>query len=110
MGRAALSGARSADDLGPHRQHLLGVESAFAAGDALDDHAARRIEQDAHARTLVSSTIFRAASQAFAPGSMPFSLRILRPSASRVPLRRTDRGSCIFTLSRSATTTLATSP
>src|ERR1700682_6178890 len=109
MRGAAFARARSADDLGAHRLHLLGVEAALAAGDALDDHPGRGVEQDAQAFTLLSSTIFCAAAQAFAPGSIPFSFRILRPSSSRVPLRRTTNGSCIFKLSRADTSPLATS-
>ena len=39
MGRAALAGGHAADDLGAVGQHLLGVEAADLAGDALDDDA-----------------------------------------------------------------------
>src|SRR4029077_7892279 len=110
VGRAALARADSAHEPGPKSVHLLRVERAFAARDALDDDLRGGVEKDAHLTpTRVSWTIFCAASHALTPGSMPFLCRISRPSSMRVPLRRTTRGSFIFRLSRAVTMPLATS-
>src|SRR6202011_2588744 len=123
---ATLAGARAANQIGADLAHLLGVKCAFAPGDALDDDACAGVQQNAHLATgaLVSppplrgtsprggedsSTIFRAASHALAPGSMPFCRKMARPSSSRVPLRRTTSGSFIWSRSRAVTMHLATS-
>src|SRR6266568_1092579 len=76
----ALSGAGAAYDLGPNLLHLLGMERALAPGDALDDDACVRVQQNAHlagplrpagrsreagtGRFIVNATIFWAASHA----------------------------------------------
>src|SRR5581483_8945756 len=103
---STLARRRAANELRPHLLHLPGVKGALAAGDALDDHARRGVEKDAH---RVMATIFSAASHALAPGSMPCCWRIARPSSSWVPLMRTTRGSFIFRLSRAVTRPFATS-
>src|SRR5262249_60412422 len=107
VGGAALAGADAADQAGAHQLHLLGVEGALAAGDALDDDRGLGVEQDGHYR--VSSTIFWAASQPLAPGSMPLSFKIARPSSSLVPDNRTTSGRVMRRLSRACTRPLATS-
>src|SRR5439155_9459399 len=114
LGRAPLAGTVADYHPGPERPHLLRVEAALASGGALHDDPCCRVEEDAHASpprspgrsgraaagvgtpALDSFTIFLAASQALAPGSMPFCRRISRPSSSRVPLMRTTRGSFIL--------------
>src|SRR5438309_7303766 len=126
MGRPSLARADAADDLRAQGLHLFGMKRAFAAGDPLDDHRRRRVDEDAHSpprspgrlpraaavvgpSAFVSSTIFCAAAHALTPGSMPFRFRMSRPSSSLVPLRRTTSGSFIFRLSRAVMMPLATS-
>src|SRR5207302_10972076 len=104
---AAPAGADAADQARPHQLHLLGVERPLPPGDALDDDRRGSVEQDRHQR--VSSTIFRAASQPLAPGAMPFSSRMARPSSSLVPESRTTSGSFMPRWSRAVTRPRATS-
>src|SRR5260221_265154 len=103
---AALARAYTADQRGAHLLHPLGVEATLAAGDALDDDLAGRVEEDAH---RVSATIFCAASQPLSPGSIPFSRRIALPSASLVPESRTTRGSFMARFRRACSTLRSTS-
>jgi hypothetical protein len=48
MGAPALAGRDAADDVGAVIQHLLGVEGALVAGDALDDDRGGLVDEDAH--------------------------------------------------------------
>src|SRR5437899_12636524 len=100
-----MSPARAAYYHCIHHQHLLGVERALTACDALDDDARAGVDENAHraAGAVVNSTIFWAASHALTPGSIPAWRRIARPSSSRVPLTRTTSGSFICSRSRSVT-------
>src|SRR5260370_42607638 len=60
VGGPTLAGARTADQLGSHLQHLLDVEGALTPGDALDDDARALVQKNAHrvATARVHSTIF----------------------------------------------------
>ena len=65
---AALAGGHAGDDLGAVLHHLLGVEAAFAAGEALDDDFRLGVDKDAHYALPVISAILRAASDMEAAG------------------------------------------
>src|SRR5690606_20706694 len=45
---AALARGHAADDLGAVVEHLLGVEGALLAGEALHDHLGVLVDQNAH--------------------------------------------------------------
>ena len=47
MRRATFAGSHAANDVGPVLDHLLRMEGAFFAGDALDDEASRFINKNA---------------------------------------------------------------
>ena len=63
---AAFAGRYAADDIGAVFDHLLGVESSFAAGEALHDQFVFFVDQDAHCAPPARATTF------CAPSFIPF--------------------------------------
>ena len=98
-----LPGRYAADDVGAVGDHLLGVEAADLAGNAQDDDRRGAIEKDGH-----DATAFGVELEVVAPGGTarlaasarvlarmigrPQRARILRPSSTCVPARRTTTG------------------
>src|SRR5439155_22135682 len=71
----------------------LRVESAVAAGDALDDEARVPVDQDAHTGTSWALAITaRTPSSIEVVAERPASARILRAAASLVPVNRITSG------------------
>src|SRR5439155_297559 len=105
---AALSRGDASHDIRAVGDHLLGVEGALVAGEALDDDAGLLIEQDAHAALTRSraSTTRSAASERVSAVRIgrPLSVRMRRPSSTFVPASRTTSGTGTWT-SRTAWTT-----
>src|SRR5207245_2121312 len=64
MRLAALAGGDAADQLGAVALHVLGMEAADLAGEALDDDACAAVEQDCH-----FSTSLRLLSSSWWPGA-----------------------------------------
>ncbi len=94
MLRAAFAGRDAADDVGAVVDHLLRVESAFAAGETLDDEACFFVYENAHRAPPARATTFVAPS--FMPSAMvklsPESRRIFWPISTLVPSIRTTTG------------------
>src|SRR5204863_661706 len=90
---AALARRDAAHDLRAVGHHLLRMERAVAAGDALDDQARALVDQDAHAGTSCAFSItMRTASSMLVVAPSPFSFRICRAFSSFVPVRRMTSG------------------
>src|SRR6267142_2368201 len=91
---AAFAGGDAADDIRSVLDHLLRVEGAFAAGEALDEQARFFVNENAHRAPPASATTFCAPS--FMPSAMvkfrPLSRRICWPSSTLVPSMRTTTG------------------
>src|SRR4029077_5919195 len=106
---AAFSGSHSADDVCPILNHLLRVESSFAAGKTLHDQASFLVHQDAHRAPPASCTTFCAPS--FMPSAMvklrPLSRRICCPSSTLVLSMRTTTGTFTCKSLAAATTPVA---
>src|SRR5690606_9495623 len=99
---AALARGHAADDPGAVLDHLLGVEGALGAGEALDDDLGVLVDQNAHggvcsfaqAACLTAWTAFFAPSLMSSAGmiaSPEFFSRAL-PASTLVPSRRTTTG------------------
>src|SRR5579859_1163552 len=105
----ALAGSDAANDVGAVLDHLLRVESAFAAGEALNDEASLFVNQDAHRAPPARATTFCAPS--FMPSAMvklrPLSRRIFWPSSTLVPSIRTTTGALTCKSFAAATTPVA---
>src|SRR5205085_11342447 len=91
--------------------HLLRVERSRAAGDALHEQLRALVGEDAHDALpfVTASTIFFAPS-AIVDAAMiarPLSFRILRPSSTFVPSRRTTSGTFSPSCFAAATTPFA---
>ena len=114
--RAAAARGDAGHDLGAVGQHLLGVEAAGRAGDALDEDAGvldRRGCSWCSSRLGLdrpgAATAFRAASprSSAAMMSRPLLARISLPSSTLVPSRRTTSGIVSPTCRAAATMPLA---
>jgi hypothetical protein len=57
-GLTSLPRSDPGDEPGAILEHLLGVEGAITAGDALDDEAGVPVGEDAHAAPFATSTTF----------------------------------------------------
>src|SRR5438132_4482975 len=94
--RSTFARRDPADDACAIFDHLLGVESSFAAGEALDDEASFFVDQDAHRAPPARATTFWAPS--FMPSAMvkfkPLSRRIFWPASTLVPSMRMTTGTC----------------
>src|SRR5881392_1090293 len=75
---AALAWRDPADDVGAVLDHLLGVESAFAAGETLHDEARFFVDEDAHRATPARATTF------WAPSFMPSAMVKFKPLSRRI--------------------------
>src|SRR5579862_1351240 len=108
MESPSLAGRYAGHDAGAIGDHLLGVERALAAGEALHNDACSFVNQDAHRAPPARRTIFSAPS--FMPSATvnasPDSFKISRPFSTLVPSIRTTTGSLRFK-SRAAATTPA---
>src|SRR5579859_5080985 len=109
MLRATFSGGHSADDVGAVLNHLLSVESAFAACNTLDDQARFFVNQDAHRAPPARATTFCAPS--FMPSAMvklsALSRSIFWPISTLVPSMRTTTGTFSRKSFAAATTPVA---
>ena len=99
---AAFAGRDAADDLRAVRGGVLGVECAFAAGEALHQQVVLFINKDAHRTPLAAATTFSAASF-MVSATMNFSPLF---SGSRGPARRW----CLPAAARSATGCWSSAP
>src|SRR5579863_5005815 len=103
---ATLAGRYAGDDFRAVVDHLLRVEAAFAAGEALDENARLFVDEDAHRAAPASATAFSA------PSFIPFATvkfspelrRISWPCFTLVPSIRTTIGA--LTLSSFAALTM----
>src|SRR5574338_524466 len=91
---AALARRDAGDDLGAVLQHLLGVERAVAAGDALDEQPGALVDEDAHAAFPfpAAATACLTASSMSVSAENPAPVRIRIASCSFVPVRRITMG------------------
>src|SRR5437016_13118443 len=93
---ATFAGRDAADNVGTVFDHLLRVESTFAAGETLDDEASFFVDEDAHRAPPARATTFWAPS--FMPSAMvkfrPLSRRICCPASTLVPSMRMTTGTC----------------
>src|SRR2546429_5370819 len=96
MFRSTFAGCDAANHVGAVFEHLLRVESAFTAGEALHDEARFFVHQDAHRALPARATTFCAPS--FMPSAMvkfkPLSRRIFCPASTLVPSMRMTTGTC----------------
>src|SRR5258708_409223 len=109
MLRAAFAWRDATDDVGAVLDHLLRVESAFAAGEALDEQASFFVDQYAQRAPPARATTFWAPS--FMPSAMvkfkPLSRRICWPTSTLVPSMRMTTGTFSFRSLAAATTPVA---
>src|SRR5690606_2645470 len=107
---ATLAGGDTGDNLSAIVDHLLGMECAFAPGDALDGQACIFTYQDAHADSpFAAATAFWAASARLVAVIKLASAKMRRPSSSLVPTKRTTNGTLFSRVSMAARTPRATS-
>src|SRR5713226_10645699 len=109
MPGAAFAGSDAAGHVCAVLDHLLGVEGAFAAGEALDDQTRFFVDQNAHRAPPARATTFWAPS--FMPSAMvkfkPLSRRICWPTSTLVPSIRTTTGTFNCRSLAAATTPVA---
>src|SRR6185503_6981515 len=96
MLRAAFARRHAAHHVGAVFDRLLRMEGALGSCEALADHLGRLVDEDAHGYALpcTACTILPAASDKVVAVMIgrPDSCRILRPSSTLVPSRRTTSG------------------
>src|SRR5712664_116282 len=106
---AAFAGCDAANHVRAVLDHLLGVEGAFAAGEALNEQASIFVYKDAHRAPPARATTFCAPS--FMPLAMvkfnPLSRRICWPTSTLVPSMRMTTGTFNFRSFAAATTPVA---
>src|SRR5260370_31148139 len=99
----------SANHVGAVLNHLLSVEGASAAGEALDDQTRLFLNQDTHRAPPARATTFCAPS--FMPSEIvklrPLSRRICWPTSTLVPSMRMTTGTFSFRSLAAATTPVA---
>src|SRR5579859_3426320 len=106
---SAFCGGDAADHVGAVLNHLLSVEGAFAAGEALHDDFCFFVDENAHRAPPARATTFWAPS--LMPSAMvklrPESRRIFWPSSTLVPSMRTTTGTLSCKSFAAATTPVA---
>src|SRR5665213_125503 len=94
MTLSALAGRDAAYYVGAVGKHFAGVKSRLFSSESLNDDSRGRVDQNAHAALRAAATAFAAASARLSAVIIgkPLSRRILRPSSTLVPARRTTSG------------------